>query len=146
MRSPWSGYRNYRTRGGEGMPPEDKRNEKRSRNRHGGRSGKSRSHSTGNRLFGFRDKLGDDAFGTGGEDVLCVERKERIERLRRECLPAYSRVLGQIGTVGTDRDKSLRVKSGHGRTKAGRLLRSGLPSFATVIGKSGNAKSNARVR
>ena len=34
----------------------------------------------GARSFGFRaDKLGDDAFGTGGEDVLCVERKESIE-------------------------------------------------------------------
>src|SRR5882724_511855 len=146
MRSPWSGYRNYRTRGGEGMPPEDERNEK-GAGINTEYAGKAHRTPRRSRSLRFRaDKLGDDAFGTGGEDVLCVERKERIERLRRECLPAYSRVLGQIGTVGTDREKSLRVKSSHGRTKAGRLLRSRLPSFATVIGKSGNAKSDARIR
>src|SRR5216684_3767236 len=149
MRSPWNGWRNYRTRRGGQWPATATETGYRtdltqSSERPMTEDPESFSFALSLRILD--SELRDGASAPGGVDVLGIKSEQSIQRRCGESFPVQASVNGNIGTAGTDCEKRLAVRRNDPGAVAGRLLRGGLPRFRLVLGESGNARTHTWIR
>src|SRR5258705_5666761 len=149
MRSPWNGWRNYRTRRGGQWPAAA--TETGCRTDLTRSSERPKTEDTDSFSFGLSLRihdleLRDGASAPGGVDVLGIKSEQSIQRRCGESFPVQASVDGNIGTAGTDCEKHLAVRRNDRGAVAGGLLCGGLPRFRLVLGESGNARTHTWIR
>src|SRR5216684_1088012 len=149
MRSPWNGWRNYRTRRGGQWPATATETGYRTdltQSSERPMTEDTESFSFGLSLRILDLELRDGTSAPGGVDVLGIKSEQSIQRRCGESFPVQASVNGNIGTAGTDCEKRLAVRRNDPGAVAGRLLRGGLPRFRLVFGESGNARTHTWIR